>query len=345
MKNYIVTLGEIMLRLKSPESERLLQNPVLEATFGGSESNVAISLANFGMNSRFVTALPNNDLGLAVIRFLKSMSVDTSYIQMQGERLGTYYLEAGSGPRPSKVIYDRSYSSISQAETEDFDWDLIFKDVKWFHISGITPALSQKSADLSLRAIKVARNLGIKISCDLNYRKNLWKYGKPAQEIMSKIVPFIDIIIANEEDLQKSLGIELDQRIGIDALDLKKFEKMLKKVSEQFPNIKMIATTLRESYSANENDWSALCYEKATDTTFISKKYSLKNIVDRVGAGDAFAGGFIFGIYTKMNIQKALEFAVAASALKHTIPGDINRVSVNEVNHLLEGEASGRVQR
>jgi len=345
MKNYVVTLGEIMLRLKSPGFERLLQNPVLEATFGGSESNVAISLANFGLKSRFITALPNNHLGFTAIKFLKSMSVDTSYIRLQGERLGTYYLETGSGPRPSKVIYDRSYSSISQANIEDFDWDLIFKDTKWFHISGITPALSQKSADLSLQAIKLARNLGIKISCDLNFRKNLWNYGKPAKEIMTKIVPFIDIIIANEEDLQKSLRIELGQRTGTDELDPRKYEKMLKKVSEQFPNVEIIATTLRESYSADKNDWSALCYEKSTNTTFFSRKYSLKNIVDRVGAGDAFAGGFIYGIYSKMNIQSALEFGVAASALKHTIPGDINRVSVNEVNHLLEGEASGRVQR
>jgi len=345
MKNYIVTLGEIMLRLKSPRFERLLQNPVMEATFGGSESNVAISLANFGVNSRFITALPNNDLGLAAIRFLKSMSVDTSHIQIQGERLGTYYLETGSGPRPSKVMYDRSYSSISQAKTEDFDWDLIFKDAKWFHISGITPALSQKSADLSLQVIKIARDLGLKISCDLNYRKKLWNYGKPAQEIMSKIVPFIDIVIANEEDLQKSLGIELDQRIGTDELDLNKYEKLLKKVSEQFPNIEIIATTLRESYSADHNDWSALCYVKTTNATYFSKKYSLKNIVDRVGAGDAYAGGFIYGIFSKMKIQDALEFAVAASALKHTISRDINRVSVKEVNHLVEGEASGRVQR
>ncbi len=345
MKNYIVTLGEIMLRLKSPESERLLQNPVLEATFGGSESNVAISLANFGVNSRFVTALPNNILGLAAIKFLKSMSVDTSLIQMQGERLGTYYLETGSGPRPSKVIYDRSNSSISQAKTEDFDWDLIFKDAKWFHISGITPALSQKSAGLSLQVIEKARDLGLKISCDLNFRKNLWNYGRTAQEIMNDIVPLIDIIIGNEEDLQNALGFELDQKIGTDELDSRKFEKLLKQVSKKFPNIEMIATTLRESYSADHNDWSALCYEKATNTTFFSIKYSLSNIIDRVGAGDAFAGGFIYGIYSNMNIQNSLEFAVAASALKHSIPGDINRVSVNEVNHLLEGEASGRVQR
>ncbi len=345
MKNYVVTLGEIMLRLKSPGFERLLQKLVLEATFGGSESNVAISLANFGVNSRFISALPNNDLGLAAIRFLKSMSVDTSCIQIQGERLGTYYLEAGSGPRPSKVIYDRSYSSISQANSEDFDWDLIFKDAKWFHISGITPALSQKSADLTLRAIKLARNLGIKISCDLNYRKKLWNYGRTAKEILNEFIPFIDVLIANEEDLQKSLDIELDQRIGTDELNPKKYEKLMKQVSGHFPNIEIIATTLRESYSADQNDWSALCYVKATKTTFFSRKYSLKNIVDRVGAGDAFAGGFIYGISTKMNIQGALEFAVAASMLKHTIPGDINRVSVNEVNHLLEGEASGRVQR
>lgn len=345
MKIYVVTLGEIMLRLKSPGSERLLQTPVLEATFGGSESNVAISLANFGVNSRFVTSLPNNDLGLAAIRFLKSMSVDTSHIQMQGERLGTYYLETGSGPRPSKVIYDRTHSSISLAKTEDFDWDLIFKDAKWLHISGITPALSQKSADLSLQVLKIARDLGIKISCDLNYRKNLWNYGRSAQEIIKKIIPLIDIIIANEEDLQKSLGFEMDQRIGTEELDHLKYEKLMKQVLVQFPNIEIIAITLRESYSADHNDWSALCFVKATNTTFFSRKYSLKNIVDRVGAGDAFAGGFIYGIYTKMNIKNALEFAVAASALKHTIPGDINRVSVKEVNHLVEGEISGRVQR
>ncbi|MCP4762546.1 MAG: sugar kinase, partial [archaeon] len=336
---------EIMLRLKSPGHERLFQSPKLEATFGGGEANVAISLANYGLNTRFITALPKNAIADSVERFLKSMSVDTSYIIRQGTRVGTYFLEAGAGPRSSMVIYDRAHSSISEAKIEDFNWDKMFSDTNWFHITGITPALSETAAELSIEAVKIAKKKGLKISCDLNFRKKLWKYGKNAPEVMKELMPFIDVIIANEEDIQKSLGMKLDQKIGGVELDREKYEQLAKKLSSEYSNVEIVAITLRESFSADHNDWSAMCYVKKENKAYFSKKYSLKNIVDRVGGGDSFGSGLIYALYTNMNSQDALEFAVAASALKHTVPGDVNRVSVEEVKKLVAGEASGRVQR
>ncbi|MFX0101352.1 MAG: PfkB family carbohydrate kinase [Candidatus Hodarchaeota archaeon] len=341
----VVTLGEIMVRMKSPGHERLFQTPFLEATFGGGEANVAISLANFGLDAKFVTALPKNQIGDAVIAFLRSMNVDTSGIIRQGKRVGIYFLEAGSGPRSSMVIYDRASSSISEAKPSDFDWDATFDGAGWFHITGITPALSETGAELSLAAIKKAKENGLTVSCDLNYRKKLWKYGKAAPEVMKKMMPYVDVVVANEEDIQRSLGMELDQQIGGVELVNEKYEELAKRLLDEYTNVNIVAITLRESFSADHNDWSATCFSRDEGTARFSKKYYLKDIVDRVGGGDSFGSGFIYGLYSNMELQDALEFAVAASALKHTIIGDCNRVTVAEVKRLAGGEASGRVQR
>lgn len=339
----IVTLGEIMLRLKSPGLERLMQSHLLEATFGGGEANVAVSLANFGMEAKFVTALPKNDITYALTCELRGYGVDISDIRYTDGRLGTYYLEAGSNQRPSKVIYDRSYSAISLATPDIFDFDAIFRDAEWFHITGITPALSQSAADLSLAAVKAAKKLGLTVSCDLNYRKNLWKYGKEAREIMSEIVKYVDVIIANEEDCQKSLGIENSADVTGGKLDTAKYEALAKEVLSRYPNAGKIAITLRESKSANHNDWSACIFDGKD--FYLSKKYEIRDIVDRVGGGDSFGAGLIYGLITYADPKKALEFAVAASCLKHTIIGDFNRVTVKEVETLMGGDGSGRVQR
>lgn len=342
----VVTLGELMLRLKSPGFERLFQSAVLEASFGGGEANVAASLANFGLFARFLTALPSNQIGNAAITCLKGFNLDTSFIVRKEGRMGIYFLETGSGPRPSQVIYDRAGALIASTSPTDFAWEKIFSDAQWFHITGITPALSQLAAELSITAVQAAKKAGLKVSCDLNYRAKLWKYGKTAPEIMRQLIPMIDVIIANEEDIQMSLGIKIDQKVG-GQLDRNKFESMGKQVFTEFPNVECIGITLRESYSANHNDWSAICLAKHNSdiNIFTSKKYTLTDIVDRVGGGDAFASGLIYGLISGMDTQNALEFAVAASALKHTIPGDMNRVSVAEVQQLLKGDASGRVQR
>ncbi len=332
----VVTMGEIMLRLKSPSRERFFQSPTLEATFGGSEANVAISIANFGEKSRFVSALPDNSIGEGAIQLLRSMKVDVSQIKRQGSRVGTYYLEAGSGPRPSNVIYDRAHSSISEAKAGDFNWDDVFLDAGWFHISGITPALSQTAANLSITAVKEAKKRGIMVSCDLNYRAKLWDYGKTAPEVMSQMIPHIDVVIGNEEDVQKCLGLELGQDIVGEKLSHEKYEKLARKVCEKFKNVEYVSTSLRESYSADHNDWSAMLYSNEDDKAFFSRKYSLTDIVDRVGGGDSFSAGLVYGLFKEMSDEDAIEFAVAASALKHTIPGDINRVSLSEVEKLLK---------
>ncbi len=340
----VVTLGEIMLRLKSPALERFMQSPALEATFGGGEANVAVSLANYGSDARFVTALPDNPLADACIRELRGFGVDTSeIIKVKGSRLGIYFLESGSNQRPSKVIYDRADSAIATVDPSLFDFDKIFEDADWFHISGITPAISKSGAELSIAAVKAAQRLGVTVSCDLNYRKNLWKYGVEAKEIMREITKYVDVVIANEEDCQKSLGIENGAAVESGKLDTEKYEALAKNVMETFPNVKKIAITLRESKSANHNDWSACLYNGKE--FFLSRKYSITDIVDRVGGGDSFSGGLIYGLRTYKDDKKALEFAVAASCLKHTIVGDYNRVTVAEVESLMGGDGSGRVQR
>lgn len=344
----IVTLGEVMLRLKSPQFERLFQSPLLEATFGGGEANVAASLARFGLEAAFVTVLPNNPLGDAAIAELRRHGVETLHIVRSGERLGIYFLETGSNQRPSVVIYDRDHSSIAAADPGTFDWDAIFDGASWFHISGITPALSQRAAALSLTAVQAAKARGITVSCDYNYRGKLWKYGKKAPEVMHELVRHIDVGIANEEDCQLSLGITVEtsdreQQMKPGGGELARYEALCRKVFDIFPNLKYQAITLRESYSASHNGWSACLFNGRE--FFGSARYDLTHIVDRVGAGDAFAAGLIYSLSTGMKDEAALNFAVAASALKHTIPGDLNLVTLSEVQALLAGNTTGRVQR
>jgi 2-dehydro-3-deoxygluconokinase len=338
-----ISFGEIMLRLKTPAHERYFQSPQFEATFGGGEANVAVSLCNYGLNAGFVSALPKNDIGAAALRELRGFGVDTSHVVRQGERVGIYFLETGSNQRPSKVIYDRANSSICDAAPGDFDWKAVLNGAKWFHITGITPALSQSAADLSLEACKAAKKLGVTVSCDFNYRGKLWKYGKPAPEVMRELVKYVDVGIANEEDCQKCLDIHVDVDVGSGELDTKKYEALTNKVLETFPDMSIIAVTLRESRSADRNGWSA-CLRDAKGF-HLSKQYEITDIVDRVGGGDSFASGLIAGLNLYDDRQQSLEFAVAASCLKHTIQGDFNRVSLSEVKALMGGDASGRVQR
>ena len=339
----VVTFGEIMLRLKAPGVERFFQSPQLEATFGGGEANVCVSLANYGMDASFVTVMPDNDITKACMNQLRGFGVSVSDISYGKGRVGIYYLEAGANQRPSKVIYDREYSAISLAKPGDIDFKKVFSGAGWFHITGITPAISASAAELSMESVKAAKEMGLTVSCDLNYRKNLWKYGKEAREVMSELTKFVDVIIANEEDCQKSLGIENNSHVEGGVLDTKKYEELAKEVLAQYPNTKKIAITLRESKSANHNGWSACIYDGKE--FYVSKKYEITNIVDRVGGGDSFAGGLIYGLNNYDTNSAALEFAVAASCLKHSIGGDFNRVSVSEVTALMGGDGSGRVQR
>ena len=341
----VITFGEIMLRLKSPGYERFFQSPLLEATFGGGEANVAVSLANYGMDAAFVTVLPKNDIADACIRELRGFGVDTSMIVRGDGRLGIYYLETGAVQRPSKVVYDRAGSAIAEAKTGAIDWKKVFDGATWFHLTGITPAISQGAADLSLEAVKAAKELGVHVSCDLNYRKNLWKYGKRADEVMTELVKYVDTVIANEEDFQKSLGLSAESASAVQEgqIDVELYRKIASGAMAKYPNIKRVAITLRESKSANHNDWSACLYNGKD--FFLSRKYSITDIVDRVGGGDSFGGGLIYGLNTYDNEKDALEFAVAASCLKHTIPGDYNRVSTAEVEALMKGSGTGRVQR
>ena len=339
----IITFGEIMLRLKSPALERFFQSPSLEATFGGGEANVAVSLANYGMDAAFVTALPNNAIGEACLRDVRSFGVDVSNIKMTDGRMGIYFLETGSNQRPSKVVYDRADSAIAKAPIDLFDWEKIFAGADWFHISGISPAISASAAELSIAACKAAQKMGVTVSCDLNYRKNLWKYGKEAKEVMSEIAKYIDVAIANEEDFQKSLGITASSDVESGSLDRNVYEGIAKKAMELYPNIKRVAITLRESKSADRNDWAACIYDGKE--FYVSRKYEITDIVDRVGGGDSFSGGLIYGLLTYEKQSDALEYAVAASCLKHTISGDYNRVTVSEVTALMKGSGSGRVER
>lgn len=293
MKRYI-TFGEIMLRLKSPNIERFFQNPLLEATFGGGEANVAVGLSRFGLNVAYVSVIPNNPIGDACLGELKRQSVDTSSIVRKGNRLGIYFLEAGANQRPSKVVYDRSHSAIAETKSGDIDWDKIFTGASWFHITGITPAISLSASELSLEAVKKTKEKGIIVSCDLNYRGKLWKYGKSAPEVMGELVKYADIVVGNEEDCQKSLGVEVDIDIEAGKLQAEKYKKLTDKILKLYPNIKKIALTLRESHSANYNGWSAVLNNRKE--FLISKKYEIHNIVDRVGAGDTFAAGLIYGL-------------------------------------------------
>ena len=343
--NKVVTFGEIMLRLSAPGFERFFQSPSLNATFGGGEANVAVSLANYGIDTKFVTRLPKNDIAESCIRELRGFGVDTSAIIHGGERMGIYFLENGAVSRASKVIYDRAHSSIADIKPGMIDWDKVFEGVTWFHWTGITPAISQGAADVCFEAIKAANNKGIIVSTDLNFRKNLWKYGKTANEVMPPLVAGCDIVLGNEEDAAMALNIHPD---GVDVtaghVDAEAYLSVSKKIMAQFPRCKKVITTLRGSVNANHNSWSGVLYDG--HQLFIAPTYQITHIVDRVGGGDSFMGGLIYGLITyPADDQKALNFAVAASCLKHTIYGDYNRVTVDEVEKLMGGDASGRVSR
>ena len=342
MQRYI-TFGEIMLRLKPPGFERFLQSPVFEATFGGGEANVAVGLARFGMNVAYVSVIPDNAIGEACIQELRKHGIDTSPIVRKGNRLGIYFLEPGANQRPSRVIYDRLGSAIAEARPGDIDWDRVFDGATWFHITGITPALSLYASELSLEAVKKAKEKGLTVSCDLNFRKKLWKYGKPAPEVMGELVKYIDIAIGNEEDCQKSLGVGVELDVKSGKLDPERYRELTNRVLELFSNIKKIALTLRESHSADHNDWSAVLNNRSEFS--VSRKHEIHDIVDRVGSGDTFAAGLIYGLNNLDTDREALEFATAASCLMHSIPGDLPLVSLDEVTSLVGGEASGRVQR
>jgi 2-dehydro-3-deoxygluconokinase len=338
-----ITFGEIMLRLKAPGAERLFQSPILEATFGGGEANVAVGLARLGLDVAFVSVIPDNPVGDACIAELRRHGIDTSLIVRKGERLGVYFLEPGANQRPSKVIYDRSHAAISEASPGDIDWDRVFDGATWFHITGITPAISLSASELSLEAVKKAKEKGLTVSCDLNFRKKLWKYGKQAPEVMGQLAKYVDIAVGNEEDCQKSLGIMVDVDVESGKLDIDKYGELTGKALGQNPNLQKIAITMRESYSADHNGWSAVLNNGKE--VLVSRKYDIKDIVDRVGTGDTFAAGLIYGLNNVDSEQGALEFAVAASCLMHSIPGDFPLISVSEVESLAGGEASGRVQR
>ena len=339
----VVTFGEIMLRLAPPGYERLLMSPSLVATFGGGEANVAVSTANYGLPTRYVTVLPDNPITDAFVYQMRGFGIDTSYIRRAPGRFGIYYVEPGANQRPSKVVYDRANSSIALAKPGDLDWKAIFSDASWFHVTGITPALTQSAADLTIEAAKTAQELGVPVSCDLNYRKNLWKYGKTTFEVMTELVKYVDYAIANEEDCQKALAVKVDVDVHSGKLDQTQYEILAKKVLDTYPNLKLIAITLRESISASHNGWSACLHNR--ELFYVSTHYDITHIVDRVGGGDSFAGGLIYGLQKLASPQDALEFAVAASCLKHSIPGDFNRFPIAEVEALIKGGGSGRVQR
>ncbi len=340
----VITFGEIMLRLATPGFLRFHQADKFEATYGGGEANVAVSLANYGIEVDFVSRLPKNDIGDAALKTLRKYNVGTSKIVLGGERLGIYFLERGAVSRASKVVYDRANSAISEIEPNMLDWDNIFDGADWFHWTGITPAISQKAAEVLKIAIDKANEKGITVSTDLNYRKNLWNYGKNVQEVMPNLVSGCDIVLGNEEDAEMALGIKPQ---GIDITSGEINAQAYRSVSEQiiakFPRVKKVITTLRGSISASHNTWSGVLYNG--EKTFVAPTYQITHIVDRVGGGDSFMGALIYGLLTYKNDEKALNFAVAASCLKHTIKGDFNLATVQEVEKLMKGDSSGRVSR
>lgn len=341
----IVTFGEIMLRLSPPGQMRFGQARSFDATYGGGESNVAVSLANFGLETEYVTRLPQNDLGEACLQYLRQYRVGTQFIQCGGNRLGIYFLENGAVMRGSQVIYDRVDSSFATIVPDMFDWKTIFQDARWFHWTGITPAVSAGAAATCLEALKIAKEMGVTTSCDLNYRAKLWKWGKPASEVMEELVSYCDVAIGNEEDAEKVFGIHApDTDITHGQVAAEKYRYVCEALAKKFSNLKTIAITLRSSFSASHNTWSAILWDSGK--TFAGPVYDITHIVDRVGSGDSFMGGLIYGLLANPDSpQKTLDFAIAASALKHTIFGDFNLVSVEEVEKLMKGDGSGRVSR
>lgn len=341
MAKKVVTMGELMLRLSPPNYLRFVQTDSFEAVFGGGEANVAVSLANFGLDSYYVTKLPEHHIGQAAVNSLRRYGVKTDYIARGGDRVGIYYAETGASVRPSQVIYDRANSAIAEADIADFDFDAIFAGADWFHWTGITPAISDKAAELTEAALQAAKKHGVTVSVDLNYRKKLWSPEK-ARRIMTHLMQYVDVCIGNEEDAEITLGFKPGKSdVTKGELDLEGYKDIFKQMKDKF-GFKYVGSTLRESYSASDNGWSAMIYDG--NEFYRSKVYKL-HIVDRVGGGDSFAAGLIYGLVTGKPVGEALEFAVAASALKHTIHGDYNLVTVDEVERLAGGDASGRVQR
>lgn len=338
----VVTFGELMLRLKTPEFLRFVQASTLEATFGGGEANVAVSLANFGLDAHYVTVLPKHDIGQAAVNALRKHGVRTESIVRAGDRIGIYFLESGASQRPSKVIYDRAGAAIADVKPGMIPWQDVLKGASWFHVTGITPALSPSASEATIEAVQAARKAGVTVSCDLNYRKKLWSRER-AGEIMARVMDHVDVVIANEEDADMVFGIKA---AGADVekghVEARTYQSVAEQLMKRFPSLKTVTITLRESLSASDNNWSAVAWD---GSSFVeSKKYSIR-IVDRVGGGDSFGAGLIYGLVQKRPLADALEFAVAASCLKHTIPGDFNHVSVAEVEELMKGGGSGRVQR
>ena len=340
----IVTMGEIMLRLSTPNNEKFIQADEFDINYGGGEANVAVSLANYGHDAEFVSALPKNPIGDAAIATLRKYNVGTKHISRSGERVGIYFLETGSAMRASNVVYDRAHSSISTAKADEFDFDAIFKDADWFHFTGITPAVSDSAAKLTEAALKAAKKAGVTVSVDLNFRKKLWSSEK-AKRIMTNLMQYVDVCIGNEEDAEKVLGFKPGNTdVTAGELELNGYVDIFNQMCDQF-KFKYVISSLRESFSASNNNWSACIMDGATREFYHSKKYHVTPIVDRVGGGDSFAAGLICGLCDKKDFKSALEFAVAASALKHTIPGDFNLVTREDVESLAGGDGSGRVQR
>jgi len=345
MSKKVVTFGEIMLRLATPNYQRFIQASTFEATYGGGEANVAVSLANYGLNPYFVTRLPNNDIGNAALSTLRKFGVGTDYIVQGGNRLGIYFLESGAVSRGSKVVYDRANSALAEIQLGMVDWEQALEGAEWFHWTGITPAVSQGAADVCLEGIRAANERGITVSCDLNYRKNLWKYGKQPEDVMPELVAGCDIILGNEEDAEKVFGIHPE---GVDVtkgnVEAAAYQSVCQQLLDKFDRAKKAIITLRGSISASHNSWSGVLYDG--QKLYEAPTYQITHIVDRVGGGDSFMGGLIYGLLTyPEDDQQALNFAVAASCLKHTIHGDFNLVSVPEVEKLMQGDASGRVSR
>jgi 2-dehydro-3-deoxygluconokinase len=341
----VVTFGEIMLRLSPPGNQRFTQARSFDVIYGGGESNVAVSLAHFGMPTEYVTRLPKNDIGEACLNYLRQFGVGTSHISRGGDRLGVYYLEHGAVHRGSKVIYDRAGSSLATITTGVIDWDAVFDSATWFHWTGITPAISEGAAAVCLEALKAAKARGLTVSCDLNYRSKLWKWGKAPGDVMAELVPYCDVAIGNEEDAAKVFGMHApDTDVTSGALEAEKYRFVCEKLAERFNNLKTIAITLRGSISASHNTWSAVLWHQG-ELSF-GRSYDITHIVDRVGGGDSFMAGLIYGLHAfGEKKQRALDFAIAASALKHTIYGDFNLVSVSEVEKIMGGDVSGRVSR
>lgn len=340
----VITMGEIMLRLSTPNHEKFIQADEFDINYGGGEANVAVSLANYGHDAEFITAVPDNELGECAIAALRKYNVETKHIAKCGERLGIYYLESGSAMRPSKVVYDRAHSSISTATEADFNFDEIFKGADWFHFTGITPAVSDSAAVLTEKALIAAKKAGVKVSVDLNFRKKLWSSEK-AQKVMKNLMKYVDVCIGNEEDAELVLGYKPGKTdVTSGDLELGGYKSIFEQMVADY-NFEYCISSLRVSHSASDNGWSACIYSRDTKEFYHSKEYTIRPIVDRVGGGDSFAGGVICGLLDGKDFKSALEYGVAASALKHTIPGDFNLVSRKEVETLAGGDASGRVQR